>query len=79
MSSVGECRLRVKTGRYCNQTAKGSSVNTANPAISLAANYAILLLIGPPARALINSTMYHLGEGTRRVRSPLRVTEAQGD
>ena len=36
-----------------------------DPAISLVVYNVIPILIGPPAPAVINSIMYHVGEGTR--------------
>ena len=58
--------------------------NTTTPAISLVAYNGISLLIGPPARALISSIMYHLGEGNRSCLFPVtgngygQVTKPQG-
>ena len=45
--------------------------NTINPAISLVAYNVIPLLIGASTRALIISSMYHMGEGTRPCQFPV--------
>ena len=66
-------------------TVRDHSQNTTNPAISLVVYNVILFLIGPSARALITSNMYHVGEGTRPCPFPVtgnghgRVIEPQDD